>query len=132
MADVRLETPRVTVLLEDGQVLTAQVMNPDYLRWDRTAAKHGWPSMAKVPHTWLTFVSWSALRREGKLPQDVTWEDFSERMCLQVQNARDEPGNGSLAAEDALAAVGAAAPEVLDFLEAAQGADPTPPGPEPG
>jgi hypothetical protein len=111
MDGVRLETPRVVVTLEDGRTLTTQVMNPDYLRWDRTAAKHGWGRMDSIPHTWLTFVAWAALRREGQLGQDVGWEDFSERLCLQVVNAStgtpDEPSE-----EDSVG--------------------PTPPGPEPG
>jgi len=113
MTDIRLETPRVTVLLEDGRTLTTQVMNPDYLRWDRTAAKHGWSRMDAIPHTWLTFVAWSALKREGQLDQAVSWEDFSERMCLQVINAAETAAtNGQVSDEDSVG--------------------PTPPGPEPG
>ena len=92
METPRLETPRVVVTMDDGQVLTVQVYNPDYLRWDRTSAKHGWPTMDKAPHTWLTFVAWSALRREGQIGDDVTWEDFSERRCLQVTNATETMG----------------------------------------
>ena len=110
MTDVRLETPRVTVLLDDGRTLTTQVMNPDYLRWDRTAAKHGWARMDVIPHTWLTFVAWSALRREGQLDADVTWEEFSERRCLQVINA-SESKDGEVSEEDTVG--------------------PTPSGPEP-
>ena len=99
---IRLDTPMVTVLMEDGRTHTVRVRNPDYLRWDRTASKHGWPSMDKAPHTWLTFVAWSALRREGLIPDDMTWEAFSERECLQVSNAAEDTsknGNGDGAAE---------------------------------
>ena len=129
MGDVRLETPLVTVLMADGQTLTVQVLNPDYLRWDRTSNKHGWPPMAKVPHTWLTFVAWAALRRTGQLGEDVTWERFSEELCLQVTNARGDDTNGS-GAEEALAAMGIT-PEILSLAEVADGVDPTPTGPGP-
>jgi len=125
-----LETPFVTVSMEDGRELSVRVLNPDYLRWDRTAAKHGWPSMAKAPHTWLTFVAWSALKREGQIGPEVTWEDFSERLCLQVVNARPDT-NGRLPSDEALAAVGAIAPDLMDYMEAADGVDPTPQGPGP-
>ena len=109
---VRLETPRVEVTLDDGRTLTTQVLNPDYIRWDRTAAKHGWGKMDAIPHTWLTFVAWCALRREGQIAQDVTWEDFSDRLCVQVVNASTrEDRNGQ---ED---------PDTVG---------PTLPGPEPG
>jgi hypothetical protein len=88
---VRLDTPNVTVLMADGVTHTVRVRNPDYLRWDRTAAKHGWPPMDKAPHTWLTFVAWSALRRERIIGEEVTWEAFSESLCLQVSNAEESP-----------------------------------------
>lgn len=86
-----LSTPRVRVTLDTGEVLEAQVRNPDYIRWDRTAAKHGWPSMAKVPVTWLTFVAWSALRREGLIPDALTWEDFSETRAIGVETVTPPP-----------------------------------------
>lgn len=92
-----LATPRITVTMDDGRLLTTQVRNADYLRWDRTAAKHGWPTMAKAPFTWLTFVAWSALRREGQIADAMTWEAFSETHCLQVVNATSERANGSAA-----------------------------------
>jgi hypothetical protein len=100
----KLATPRVTVTLDDGRELTTQVRNADYLRWDRTAAKHGWPAMAKAPFMWLTFVAWSALRRDGAIPDSMTWEAFSDTHALQVRTAEDDE----------------------------TGADPTPPGVEPG
>lgn len=89
---VRLATPRVTVILDDGRTITVQARNPDYLRWDRTAAKHGWPTMQKAPFLWLTFIAWSAARREGLIPDAWTWEAFSETHALQVTAAGDDEG----------------------------------------
>jgi hypothetical protein len=104
----RLASPRVEVTLDDGRVLTTQVRNPDFLRWDRTAAKHGWPDFRKAPILWLTFVAWSALRREGQIPDALTWEEFGDRRALEVRNVPPETQNGS------------------------GPGDPTPPGAEPG
>jgi len=130
--ETRLETPYLTVSMADGRELTVRVLNPDYLRWDRTAAKHGWPAMAKAPFTWLTFVAWAALRREGQIPEDVTWEAFSERECLQVRNAKDE-ANGHEPAVAALAGLRSISGDLGDLMdaEAPDGVDPTLPDPEP-
>ena len=101
--EVALDTPLVTVVLDDGRLLTVRVLNADYLNWDRTAAKHGWGAIQAQPFTWLTFVSWSALRREGQIPREWTWEEFSERRCLQVKAAGDSAGNGLVAVDPTLA-----------------------------
>ena len=126
-----LATPLVTVTLADGTTETVRVLNPDYLRWDRTASKHGWPAMDKAPHTWLTFVAWSALRREGRIGDDVTWEAFSERLCLQVENATGSTTASNGTAPAAVEPVAVPSIAGLDTL-GPETADPTPPGPEPG
>lgn len=107
--DVRLDTPRVQVTMDDGRQWVVQVRNPDYLAWDRTAAKHRWGSMRDVPLTWLTFVAWAALRRVGHINGDMTWEAFSETHAVEVKTVKadGEPAGD----EDAV--------------------DPTPPGPGP-
>jgi hypothetical protein len=94
VSEVHLSTPLVRVTLDDGRVLTVQVRNTEYLRWDRTAAKHGWPRMQQAPFLWITFVAWAALRREGRIPADWTWEAFSDVHCLEVTPAAPD-GNGS-------------------------------------
>jgi hypothetical protein len=85
VSDFKLPTPTARVRLTDGRVLEARVINPDYLRWDRTASKHGWPKMADAPFLWQTFLAWSALRREGLIAESVTWEEFSDRLAEQVE-----------------------------------------------
>src|SRR5262245_12491696 len=118
--------------MADGRELTVRVLNPDYLRWDRTAAKHNWPPMAKAPFTWLTFVAWSALRRTSQIPEDVTWEAFSERDALQVRNAAEE-SNGHDPSAAALAGIRSISPDLGDLMdaEATDGVGPTLPDPEP-
>ena len=83
MPDNRLPTPIVDVTLDDGSgettTLRAQIVNADMVRWDRTAAKHGWPKWDAAPFLWLTFVSWAALRRSGQIGDDMTWELYEQR-----------------------------------------------------
>jgi hypothetical protein len=120
--------------MADGSVLTVQVLNPDYLNWDRTAAKHNWASMSKIPFTWLTFVTWSALRRTNQVA--TTWEEFSERDCIQVTNTADATngtnGTATGLGADLEALVGLQG--TLDDTGEAEPATvgPTPPGPVPG
>ena len=80
-----LALPKVEVVLDDGRTETVQVLNADLLRWDRTAAKHGWPHFETAKAWHSTFLAWSALRRTGTIPESWTWEEFSEEHCVQVQ-----------------------------------------------
>lgn len=85
MSDFRLATPTARARLADGRILEARVINPDYLRWDRTAAKHGWPGAATAPFLWQTFLAWAAFRRTGQLDDSVSWERFSDELAEQVE-----------------------------------------------
>jgi hypothetical protein len=91
-----IEFPRLVarVQLSDGRVLEARILNTDYLRWDRTRAKHGWPAASEAHNFAATFYAWSALRREGEIAESVTWEEFSDRMCEYVVVDREAGANG--------------------------------------
>ena len=130
MSEVRLQTPHVQALMADGTVLTVQVVNPDYLNWDRTAAKHNWAGMSKIPFTWLTFVTWSALRRTNQV--DSTWEQFSEVDCIQVTNTSGDT-NGTTEVSVDLSSLVGLQDSLDDTGEVEAGAvGPTRPGPVPG
>lgn len=130
MTDHRLTTPHLAVTMDDGRLLTVQAANPDYLTWDRTAAKHNWPAMRQAPFMWLTFIAWAALRRTGQI-EDMSWEAFSETHALQVASAdadEAEPANGATT-RSVLADLG-----LIDGSEAPEVATvgPTLQAPEPG
>lgn len=96
MADTpKLPTMRLAVFLDDGSTLEVQTANPDMVRWEKTRAQHRWPAWADAPVTALTFVAWSALRREQQIPADLTWEAFSETRCLGVANLEDDDDDES-------------------------------------
>lgn len=91
MADVpRLKSPHLQVVMADGSTFDVQTLNPDLVRYDLTRAKHGWPDGTKAPFLWLTFIAWAALRREGGIPNDMTWEAFNGEHCVAVTNVTDE------------------------------------------
>ena len=87
-----LYTPRLEVVMDDGRVLEVQALNPDLLRYDRTAAKHGWPAATAAPFLWLTFLAWAALRRRGDIDESMTWEQFSDTHAHQVRNLTEADG----------------------------------------
>jgi hypothetical protein len=89
-----LSNPRVHVIMADGAEWDAQTMNPDLLRFESTATKHKWVGPSESPMRWLTFLAWRAGLREGHIPPDLLWEEFSEngpRLALQVSQADAEP-----------------------------------------
>lgn len=90
MADTpSLKAPRLRVVLQDGTEHEVQADNRDLLQWDRTRAKHRWPSGQEAPFVWLTFLAWHALRREGLTALSLT--EFEEA-ALEVGPAEDEEG----------------------------------------
>jgi hypothetical protein len=98
VADVKLTSPRLRVVLGDDSVVEVQCSNADLVRFDMTRAKHKWPGAQDAPFLWLTFISWAALRRTRVVADSVTWEAFSES-TLDIENLTDD-GDGSPDAVD--------------------------------
>ena len=80
----------VTVTLIDETEVSAEIRNPDRVRWDMTAAKHNWPSFQDSPFLGMTFLAWAALKRTGEYAGK--WEDFRDNDCLNIE-ILDENGN---------------------------------------
>lgn len=84
-----LSTPIVDVILADGSVLEVQTDNRDLIAFDKTRLKHKWAPAQDAPAFWVTFITWSHLRREQLIPTAMTWESFADEHCLQA-SVRDE------------------------------------------
>ena len=86
MADYTISSPKLQVLrgsIDAPEVLEVQTLNPDLIAWDMTAARHKWPAVKDAPFKWLTFLAWHACRREGRIPQDLRYEEW-EATTLNV------------------------------------------------
>ena len=92
MADVRLTTPRLRVILGDDTAVEVQVINADLVRFDMTRNQHRWPDAESAPMLWLTFVSWVALKRTHTIPEATTWEAYRDS-TQQVENLTDDEGS---------------------------------------
>jgi hypothetical protein len=89
MTDVRLTSPRVQVIRDGQDPAEYQTTNADLVLWDRTRAKHKWPTFQEAPFLWLTFLSWAAARRTGDIDGDMTYEKW-EAETLNVTALTDE------------------------------------------
>lgn len=77
--------------MADGTTKTCTAYNPDFIRWELTAAKERWPTVEvhggeaamRAPMLMNTFLAFAALARTG----DYTgkWAEFSEHDCLGVE-----------------------------------------------
>lgn len=97
MTDTERTLPgqRTRVTFVDGHEIVVRVLNPDYLRWDLSRGKRGWPAGSEAPFLFATFLAWSAAKREGVIA-DMTYESFTEQ-CVDVtpirQDEEKDPGD---------------------------------------
>ena len=79
MSDVRLVAPLVIVVFSNGrEPLEIQTDNRDLVGYEKTRLrrKPPWPPFNEAPFQWLTFISWSAVRRAGgEAGTYEAWED---------------------------------------------------------
>lgn len=89
MGDIKLTCPRVAVVRDGFDPVEFQTTNADMVLWDRTRAKHKWPTFQEAPFLWVTFLSWAAARRTGAIAPDYTYERW-ESETLDVTPMTDE------------------------------------------
>lgn len=58
----------VKVTLDDGEVHIAGVDQRDYVRYDLTRARQGWPIATEAPFVFQAFTAAAALIRQGDVP----------------------------------------------------------------
>lgn len=81
MTDTERTLPgqRTKITFIDGTEYTVRVLNPDYLRWDLSRGKRGWPAGSDAPFLFATFLAWSGAKREGRFAG--TYEEFAEQVA---------------------------------------------------
>lgn len=85
----KLSTPTIHVVMEDGSEFDVQARNIDLVAWDRTRAKHGWPTPADAPFVWMNYLAWHALTKtQGILPA-MTLAEF-ERAAVEVSSRPED------------------------------------------
>lgn len=66
--------------LHAGRAFTVRLTNRERVMWERTARKHGWGEAADSPHEALTFMAWSAARRDGDPAGSLTFDQFVDQV----------------------------------------------------
>lgn len=84
----KLTSPLITVIRENAEPFTVQTDNRDMLLWETVRIRHKWPAFNEAPVRWLTFLSWSAARRTGQIPAEITYEVW-ETQVLDVSAPDD-------------------------------------------
>jgi len=91
-----MKSAQITVELVDGQQITARTVMRDMNRYEDVAKKQKppWGTISESPAKWESFVSWSAVTREGK------WEGTLEQWIDAVASIEFEfdevrPTNGA-------------------------------------
>lgn len=79
---------RTRIDYADGTDLVVRVLNPDYLRWDLSRQKRGWPVGPEAPFLFATFLAWSAAKREGHFAG--SYEEFTEQAIDITPIKQDE------------------------------------------
>jgi hypothetical protein len=99
MAKNGLAYPRLRVQMADGAEWEVQPIGPDQMLFEVTAVKHKFPEFTKAPVTWQTFLAWAASRREGLIPNTLTWDTF-KTTHLYVQATTDADDDDDQADDD--------------------------------
>lgn len=85
-----ITAPRVRVTVEQASELVEYVVqtdNRDMVAWDMTRPRKQWPAGDTAPMLWLTFLAWSALRREGHTTAKI--DDFLDQ-CVSVAGVTED------------------------------------------
>ena len=86
----RMVAPKMAVVLDDDTEYTIQTDNRDLVRFDITRGRMKWPTMNEAPMLWVTFLAWSCLHREGKLPGQNVEAELDRILAVDLL---DEDGN---------------------------------------
>ena len=90
----KILAPKVRVSMADtGLEYDVQTDNRDMIRWERAAAKWGWPAMSDAPILWMTHLAYTALSRDGIAPAGQSFEAFADRVtAIELLDGKgDEP-----------------------------------------
>lgn len=80
--------PAFVLELTDGTTREVRPAVPDYIRWEKVAARHG----ESHAFTQTTYIVWAALRRQGDITE--TFEAFADRVAWfdTLDEVEDDPG----------------------------------------
>lgn len=82
MPEPLLKTPIVSIIVERDDELveyTVQTDNRDAVAWDMHRNRVNWPAGTDAPMLWMTYLAWSAMRRDTSTPAaGLTFDNFND------------------------------------------------------
>jgi|GEM_PF-3136411 len=85
-------TQDVIVTMVDGTVHKVRPRYADAAAWERTIQKHRWGTFAENVVNAQGFVAWRALKRDGVIGPDLTWEAWQDDVESIVPVDDDDAG----------------------------------------
>lgn len=79
--------PVIDVTL-DAETTRVFPVTADLLRYDMTRERKKWPTPSSGPIFWLTYLAWSAMRREGET--DLSFDEFTKREDLDIEPVSED------------------------------------------
>lgn len=92
MADDWIGARTIDVELTDGEKYTAHTIFADAVAYEMTARKHQWPPARESTMLTLSFVTWHALRRQGDIPSNRTYEEYRDALRAVRPDNGDQAG----------------------------------------
>lgn len=83
--------PRLRVLLDDDTEYEIQTDNRDLIRFDLTRGRKQWPTMQDAPMLWASFLAWSCLAREQKIPGVNVEAELDRLISVEVLDVDGQP-----------------------------------------
>ena len=74
--NVEVVTSAVTGVLA---AVTVRTDNRDRIAWDLARGRNKWPQAQEAPSLWATHIAYTALRRGGDLPSNMTFDEFNDQ-----------------------------------------------------
>ena len=76
MAAPKLITPLMEAIADDGTEYQVQTINIDATNFERMRVKRGWPDQQQAPMLAMTYMTWHALKREGRI--ELSFDQFEQ------------------------------------------------------
>lgn len=84
----KLDTPHMRVTVTDGTQYAVQTTNADMVMYDLERAKRRWPSLTDAPFLWLSYLAFSALRRDGTISASEHFDSWVQT-TVEVKNLNE-------------------------------------------
>lgn len=97
MSEIRTTNAVLRIVWDGKEIGPITTIAADRLRYEKTARVQGWKPLGEDSafsnQTWIAFLAWTAAKRLGLLPADLTWEYFETHVEAFAPYEGDDSGD---------------------------------------